>query len=147
MLNFDYNDLGTQSGTLLADGIYDGAVESAEAKTSATGNKMIVVKFKRANGHTVTERLNLGHAKPEVQKIAQQKVQAIIAYGVNQPSAQFGTFEQLAAYLKAVPVKIYYKGKGLDDKGYPNYSLTFKAVEPERKITKAATAAASKSVY
>jgi hypothetical protein len=145
MFNFDYENVSTgMVAADLVDGTYDGIVEASELKDSKAGDKFINLKIKLVNGAMVYERLNLENKSPKAKEIAQQKVQSIIAFGVEKPEAKFTDIAQVAGYLKGIPVRVFYKNKGMDERGYAQYSLTFKPLDAGKKVAKAAAGA---SVY
>jgi hypothetical protein len=141
-MSFDFN-YDSPGGMEIKDGLYDGVIDAAAVKKSQSGNNYLALSIKLANGLQVRENLNLEHATPDVKKIAVDKVQSIIAFGVDKPDAKFSNIDAVAAYLKGIPVRVFYKGKGMNDHGYPVYSLTFKPLEADKKIAKASQPAAS----
>ena len=148
MFNFDYTTpTATSTPTHIDDGTYDGTIEFTEVKPSQAGHRYVNLKIKLGNGAAIRENLNLEHPNGDVKRIAQEKAQAIIAYGINQPEAKFTTIESLASYLKGTPVRVFYKNKGTDEKGYAKYSLTFKPIEQDRKAVKSTASATKTSVY
>ena len=126
----------------LETGDYTGTVEKAEVTTNQQGQKLIKVQLRLNNKRVVFDRLNFEAQNPTAKKIALEKFQSICYYGVNKPQSKFATIDQMAAYIRGVPVHIHYKNKGKDESGkYDRADVYYKPCA--EKATKAAPAAGS----
>jgi len=133
---FSFTDKDVQevkSGGVVPEGEYTGRVEKAEVTKTEAGHQTIVVEMKLDTGAKLRERFNLEH--PKSAEIAKKGVVKLLTAGVAQAKQNFGTFPELAAYLKGIPVKVRVKHreKKPGDK-YTNYSLSF--LDVDQPITK-----------
>lgn len=131
---FDYSEVEKEQKKFdpIEDGDYDGIVEEAKVDTNQKGNKYINVKIRLNNKRILFDRLNVESENGIAVEIAMKKFKSMVYFGIDNPQAKFSTFEQMAMTLKDTPVKVYYKNKGKDDRGYDKFSLTYKKTDMKK---------------
>lgn len=134
--NFNYNDIEKEEKNFepIQDGDYDAVIEKSEIALTQKGHKTIKVQLRLNNKRVVFDRLNFESENATAKEIALKKFKSIVFFGIDNPQSKFATIEQMASYLSGTPVKIYYKNKGKDERGYDKFSVTYK--QGSAKISK-----------
>lgn len=132
--NFDYTKMDDDQGGFqpMADGIYDGHIEKSDVKQSKSGAMMIKLQLRLKNNRVLFDQISLNAANPKAKEIAQKKVKNIIVNGLAKTAEKkttFSSLEDIASYIKGMPVKIKYQYKGKNPAGYDVEQLFYQPVE------------------
>ena len=119
------------------EGKFDGKVTQVEVAKTQAGHRVINLIIKTDAG-TVRNGINLDH--PNCAAIS-QKTLAQVLDSYLEPPQELSTIEEARDLLVGLPVSIFIKHKGKDDKGYERLGVYFNALPQEAKVKRDPTGA------
>lgn len=132
---FSYTDdevLAAQSSGLIPEGTYSGVISDVEVGKTMAGHHTLKIKI-TAGSLQIKDSMNLEHEKAA--DISKKKIISILSNGIDGAQKKFGTYMDLAQYMKKVPVQVTVKHRGMNDKGYMQYSMSYGKCENKVKKT------------
>lgn len=112
------------------EGKFDGTIVKVEPSKTQAGHRVINVTIKTEAG-TIRYGINMDH--PKCVKVSEQTIAQILS-SYQEPPRSIQTMEAMVDALGGLPVKIFVKHKGVNDKGYTQYGVYFNEMPEELKV-------------
>ena len=112
------------------EGVFDGVITKVDLSKTGSGHRVVNVTIKTDEGQ-VRNGINLDH--PNCAEISQKTIGQMLASYEN-PPVDVKTVQELADLLQGLPVTIYIKHRGKNEKGYMQYSIYHNEVKSERRV-------------
>ena len=112
------------------EGKFNATISKVDMKKTMAGHRVINLGLKTDKGMVFTG-LNLDH--PKCTTITQQNIAQILD-SYQTPPAEVETVEQMQDLMSGLPVAVFIKNKGKNDKGYMQYGVYFNELPAESKV-------------